>query len=406
MEPTRRRAVLQDVSVALAVLVLWTVAYSVVERSTYWFPRWFDVYLWVGVWLAVPLAVRRVAPGVGWWLTLLVYPFGYELLIRGEELQSDFHVMPVMLGAYAATRAGAVRPLLAGVLAVGCTLGMLLGIRDLRGVLTGHGLAPDLSQYMLLMLLTGGATALGAVFARLAATTQSLEERNAELQALQAVQARAAVRAERTRIARELHDVVAHHVSAIVVRAQAAGRVADTRPEELRAAVEWIAPAGKEALGAMRSVVRVLREADKELARDPESADDGARAPVPGLTDLGAVLDRVRGAGLRIDADLPRVMPACGPEAGLAVVRVAQEALTNVLMHSTAGRASVSLAVVSDRVRLTVQDAGPARPVAALPEGGNGLEHMRERATSCGGVVRAGPTDDGGWQVRMWVPYL
>ena len=399
--PLPHRAVERDGVAALAVLAAWTLAVLLLAGTDLWHPRWQDAHLWAGVGLALPLALRRAAPAAGLWLTLVGYPLGYALITLGGGAQIALHVLPLLVACYAATRAGAVHPVLTGAAGSAATVALLLGpdrIRTLGG--PGPSLG-DPSDTALLVLLVLAATALGTVGARLAAASRSLELRNAELRALQAVRERAAVRAERTRIARELHDVVAHHVSAIVVRAQAADRVGDDRPEEYREAVRWIAPAGKEALTAMRSVVRVLRA----------PGEDGAPlAPVPGLAELAHVLDRVRGSGLTVRADVPDPLPACPPEAGLALVRVAQEALTNVLVHSAAARADVTLAARPGALALRVHDPGPARfpagrdETAGHPGGGNGLVHMRERAAAAGGTFAAGPAPGGGWTVTMEVP--
>lgn len=409
LSETRRSAVRQDALVALGVVAAWTAAMLAAERWDYWYPRWFGSYLWVGVWLAVPLALRRLAPGVGFWLTVLVFPLSYVQAVHGDALQSDFHALPLMIAAFAATRARVLHPVLVGGVAVAATTGLHLGPIGLDLVLSGERGPGDPSRTLLLVSLVIAATVLGAVFGRLAAATRSLEERNAQLRALQDVRARAAVRAERTRIARELHDVVAHHVSAIVVRAQAADRVGDDRPEEYRAAVRWIAPAGKEALTAMRSVVRVLRDVDGADAADPVRTAPvpavAPLAPLPGLADLSGVVERVRGAGLTVVADLPAVPPPCPPDVGLAVVRVTQEALTNVLMHSAAGRAELTLAATPGAFTLQVRDPGPARHAPGMSDGGHGIVHMRERAAACGGTLAAGPTQDGHWVVRMEVPF-
>lgn len=394
-ETPLRRAAARDGLVALGVLAAWTVAVTLLARTDVWHPRWQDAHLWAGVGLAVPLALRRVAPAAGLWLTVVGYPLGYALLTYGSPAQADLHVLPLLVAAYAATRAGAVHPVLTGAAGAASTFALVVGADGVRSLTGPAPTVGDPSDTVLLLALVLAATALGTVAGRLAATTRSLELRNAELRALQAVRERAAVRAERTRIARELHDVVAHHVSAIVVRAQAADRVGADRPEEYRAAVRWIAPAGKEALTAMRSVVRVLRAPDEGGA---------PLAPLPGLDDLAGVLDRVRGSGLAVDADLPDPLPPCPPEAGLALVRVAQEALTNVLVHSAAARAGVTLAARPRRLTLRVHDAGPARTgTGGTHGGGNGVVHMRERAAACGGTLTAGPGPDG-WTVTMEVP--
>jgi signal transduction histidine kinase len=259
----------------------------------------------------------------------------------------------------------------------------------LRGDVASPG--TNVTELLLLLSLVAAAALLGAVFARLDVTLASLAERNRELEALQEVRTREAVQSERVRIARDLHDVVAHHVSAIVVRAQAVDRVGGDDVDVYRDAVRWIAPEGRNALDAMRSLVRVLRE------------DAAPLAPTSTLSDLGAVVDRMRGAGLQLDARLPQVWPACPAAVGLAVVRVAQEALTNVVSHSAAGRASVALDHVDGRLVLEVTDPGPPRPAQATGRQGNGLLHMRERAVACGGTLTAGPLAGGahGWQVRM-----
>jgi signal transduction histidine kinase len=153
----------------------------------------------------------------------------------------------------------------------------------------------------------------------------------------------------------------------------------------------------------MRAVVRVLRD-----------APSAPLAPLPGLEDLGPVVERVRGAGLAVTTTLPATLPRSSPAVGLAVVRVAQEALTNVLSHSLATHASLrigTLGAADDRLVLEIHDPGPARrspgPLDghdALASGGNGLLHMQERAASCGGTLAAGPTPEGHWLVRMEVP--
>lgn len=401
-----RHDALVDGLVALGVLLGWTLAVTLLARTGLWSPAWQEAHLWAGVGLAVPLALRRAAPAAGLWLTVLVYPLGYAVLTYGATVQADLHAAPLLVAVYAATRARAVHPVLAGAAGAAATAVLATGTDNVRLLLSGaagpaNPALGDPSDTLLLVLLVVAATTLGTVAGRLAATTRSLELRNAELHALQAERERAAVRAERTRIARELHDVVAHHVSAIVVRAQAADRVGDRQPAEYRDAVRWIAPAGKEALTAMRSVVRVLRAADEP---------DVPLTPLPGLTELGDVLERVRGSGLAVEAVLPDPLPPCPPEVGLAVVRVAQEALTNVLVHSDASRARVELTGRPGRLALRVEDDGPARAGTGggggAGGGGNGVVHMRERAAACGGTLAAGPAGPPGrgWVVSLEVP--
>lgn len=382
-----------DLVVALAVGLAWWLAVSVALRWDYWHPLSIDAYWWAGIWLVVPLAMRRTLPGLAFWATMLVYPFGYMTWFWWG-LQSAFHLIPMLLAVFFATRARTVRAWLAAPVGALATLWLEWTTLDpLVWWLRGDTDAPssNMTELLLLVSLVCAAAALGAVFARLDATMASLAERNRELEALQEVRTREAVQSERVRIARDLHDVVAHHVSAIVVRAQAADRVGGDDLAVYRDAVRWIAPEGRTALDAMRSLVRVLRE-------------DTPLAPTSTLTDLGDVVERVRGAGLQVDAYLPEVWPACPAPVGVAVVRVAQEALTNVVQHSAARRARVLLEQVAGTLVLEVDDPGPPRPKGSGPaREGNGLTHMRERARACGGTLTAGPRPGGGWQVRMEV---
>jgi hypothetical protein len=134
-------------------------------------------------------------------------------------------------------------------------------------------------------------------------------------------------------------------------------------------------------------------------------APGSSAAPMPDLTDLPVVVERVRQAGLPVDARWPDAWPPCPSICGLAAVRVAQEALTNVLMHSDAASARVELWCDGGNLVLRVHDDGPARPRdPARRGGGNGLVHMRERAAACGGAVRVGPDPDGGWTVLLRLP--
>ncbi|MCL2090710.1 MAG: sensor histidine kinase [Micrococcales bacterium] len=257
------------------------------------------------------------------------------------------------------------------------------------------------------LVLACGAVAFGLVAHRLVTTRRTLALREAELLAARDDHAQAEVRAERTRIARELHDVVAHHISAVVLRAEAADLVADADPDEPRRSVRAIAGMGREALDAVRSVVRMLRdpiggEPDDSPAAGPETTP---WHPTDTMAELPAVVARVASAGLRVDAHLPDPLPRLGAAAELAVVRVAAEALTNVLLHSQATRAELWLDVTDDRVQLGIADPGPPvdEPSSGPTTGGHGLMHMRERAESAAGTLEAGP-EWPGWLVVLEIP--
>lgn len=393
----RLAALRRDAGVALLVGGAWWAAVAVARRWDYWHPQSIESFWWAGLWLVVPLALRRTWPGVAFWLTVVVFPWGYTSWLSVWSLQSAFHLVPLLLAVFVGARRRSVPAWLAGPVGALAALWLEWGSLDpllywLRGDTEVPGWT-NVTELLLLLSLVAAAAALGAVFARLDDTLASLAERNRELEALQEVRTREAVQSERVRIARDLHDVVAHHVSAIVVRAQAVDRVGGDDVDVYRDAVRWIAPEGRNALDAMRSLVRVLRE------------DAAPLAPTSTLADLGAVVERMRGAGLELDARLPQEWPPCSAAVGLAVVRVAQEALTNVVSHSAAGRASVSLEHADGRLVLQVIDPGPARAESSSGRQGNGLMHMRERAAACGGRLWAGPLAGGGdgWQVWMEV---
>lgn len=388
---------------------MWAVIGAVGLATGYWSPNWI-----VSTWLcmaalAVAVAGWRTWPGPAFWLVTLAYPILYR-----TGLQTELHLVPVLVAAFAGTRRGAVGPVLGGLVAAVGTV--LLTIRGGLALVEGPGAIPLVWQLMsrpsamaTLASLAVAAASVGTLVHQLERTTDELAARNAELRRLGAVQAEQAVLTERTRIARELHDVVAHHVSAIVVQAQAATRVADRNPEAPLEATRWIAGAGKEALTAMRGVVSVLRaEGPAELA------------PTVRLADIEAAAERVRAAGVAVDVHLPAAAGGAAtrelpPDVVLAAVRITQEALTNVLLHSSASRVRVTLVERGDALRLTVEDPGPARGDGTT-RSGHGLMHMAERARACGGSVTAGPAVSGpagtgaagtgpsGWTVQAVLP--
>ncbi|MDF2805387.1 MAG: hypothetical protein K0S43_333 [Cellulosimicrobium sp.] len=392
----------QDLTTALAAGLVWFAVITVMESGDYWYPRNPESYRVAGLWIVLTLALRRVAPGPLFWATAMLYP-----LALPWTMQTPFELLPLVVAGFAATRSGAVPWALAGLAGGLSAFAMQLWERPhltfpprpFSPLWIALGRSP--SDVLLALALVLGAVAAGYFFRRLALTSERLRERNAELQALQAELAERAVLAERTRIARELHDVVAHHMSAIVVRAQAADRVAANQPEAPAEAVRWIGDEGKQALTAMRSVVQVLRrgtEADggtAALAPTP----DGTRAP----DELRAAARRLRDAGRDVDLTLPRPWPTTSAETGLAVVRIAQEALTNVLLHSLARDVTVTLTDDAPDLRLRVHDPGPPLPSTEGRQG-HGLTSMRERALAAGGELSAGPDGRGGWTVEARIP--
>ncbi|MFJ8779477.1 sensor histidine kinase [Streptomyces sp. NPDC102476] len=215
-----------------------------------------------------------------------------------------------------------------------------------------------------------------------------------------------AVMAERMSIARELHDVIAHHVSAISVQTGLAGYVFTSDPRTARTALETIAGSAHEAMAEMRRMLVVLRERPERAQEEEEEEGAGDHTAAPGLGRLDQLARRVEAAGVSVDVRITGVPFALPPGVDLCVYRVIQEALTNVMKHAPAASASVSVHFDEAAVRVRVTDDGQeAIPVGTIAgPAGHGLIGMRERAGIYGGTVTAGPGPRGGFEVALTVP--
>ncbi|MEU9590460.1 sensor histidine kinase [Streptomyces sp. NPDC048219] len=229
-----------------------------------------------------------------------------------------------------------------------------------------------------------------------------LEERNARLEKEREAQAKVAVAAERARIARELHDVVAHNVSVMVVQADGAAYVLDTAPDQAKKALETISSTGRQALAEMRRLLGVLRTGEHQEA--------GEYVPQPDVQQIEELVEQCRTSGLPVDFKVegtPRPLPS-GVE--LTAYRIVQEALTNTRKHGgpNAG-ASVRLVYFDDGLGLLVEDDGKGAPHELYEEGGfdgqgHGLIGMRERIGMVGGTLDAGPRPGGGFRISALLP--
>ena len=244
-------------------------------------------------------------------------------------------------------------------------------------------------------LIFGTAAAAGLLSRARRANLRAAEVRadraEAELDRRTAQQAAA----ERARIARELHDVVAHHVSLVAVQAEAAMSLLPGRPEQARRSVEIIGDTARAALAELRRLLGVLRGPSER----PETA------PSASLGELPAVLDQVRSAGLPVDFEVTGAAFPLAPGVDLTAYRIIQEALTNTIRHSRAARAAVCLRYEPGYVIVHVADSGnggTARKPAA--GSGLGLAGIAERVASCGGSLTVGPTRGGGFSVTARLP--
>ncbi|MEV5143649.1 sensor histidine kinase [Streptomyces sp. NPDC052727] len=229
-----------------------------------------------------------------------------------------------------------------------------------------------------------------------------LEERAARLEKEREAQAKVAVAAERARIARELHDVVAHNVSVMVVQADGAAYVLDAAPDQARKALETISSTGRQALAEMRRLLGVLRTGEHQ--------ESGEYVPQPDVEQIDDLIEQCRSSGLPVDFKVegtPRPLPS-GVE--LTAYRIVQEALTNTRKHGgpDAG-ASVRLVYFDDGLGLLVEDDGKGVPHELYEEGGadgqgHGLIGMRERVGMVGGTLDAGPRPGGGFRISALLP--
>ena len=198
---------------------------------------------------------------------------------------------------------------------------------------------------------------------------------------------------ERLELARELHDIVAHHITGVVLHAQAARVVRRKHPEKLDDSLAGIESAGSDALAAMRRIVGLLRD-----------TDDAAPA-TPGPEQLSELIARFTSHGPTVHLRLPDNEPAWPPEVTSTVYRVVQESLTNITKHAPHAHA-VTVSVAQDRPAITIEvnDDAPPVPARYPRRGGYGLVGMRERVEALGGTLSAGPCSDVGWSVRAVLP--
>ncbi|RJL31673.1 sensor histidine kinase [Bailinhaonella thermotolerans] len=226
---------------------------------------------------------------------------------------------------------------------------------------------------------------------RRSAQVRLAEQRRATEEA----RAAGAVLEERARIARELHDVVAHHMSVIAIQAEATPLSARDDPEKLKAGLAEIRTMSLEALTEMRRVLGVLRDGD----------GTGDTAPQPGLDRIAELVETARGAGLDVTARVSGPEREVPPGVGLSAYRIVQESLSNAMRHAPGSRVLVHVLHGRGHLRLRVENGPPAaEPAPPAPGTGHGLVGMRERAAMLGGSVTAGPRADGGFVVTATLP--
>jgi signal transduction histidine kinase len=280
----------------------------------------------------------------------------------------------------------------------------LIGLAAAEAALVGIQLSPgrsDTSTWVGNTLVLAAAWLLGTFVGDRRAYATQLEERTAELEQAREDLARRAVAEERLRLARELHDVVAHSMSVIAVQSGVGAHVAETQPEEARKALAAIETTSRAGLEELRRLLGVLRQDDGD---EPQ----GSLAPVPGLGDLDALLDEVGRAGLAVKLRVEGTRPELPAGVDLSAYRIVQEALTNVVKHAGPARAQVLVRYRAEEVTVEVTDDG--KGVAPAGDGrvakvGHGIIGMRERVALFGGDLEAGPRPGGGFRVAARLPF-
>jgi signal transduction histidine kinase len=345
----------------------------------------------------MPLAIRRFCPLTAFWLCMaacLVIALPGALKGSAETIAVD--LIALVPAAYSAIAHSGHR--VAARLSVPAVL-VVLVVRGLwPAPADNYTMLAALLVFIMVVLAVGNAARLSRRRAR------ESQARLLHLQEAQQNATRQAVGQERARIARELHDVVTHNVSMMVVQAGAARRILGASPDEARTALLAIEESGRQAITELQHMLGLLTQpGDREDAGPAVGWDTGPLRPQPGLGQVRPLIDRVTAAGLPVEIRVngtPRALP---PGMDLAAYRVIQEALTNVIKHAGQSSATVTLDYRDDALVVEVADSGAPGEVTATP-GGHGLLGLRERALLYGGELDAGSQPDGGWRVRARFP--
>ncbi|HEX4787200.1 MAG TPA: histidine kinase [Actinospica sp.] len=241
--------------------------------------------------------------------------------------------------------------------------------------------------------LSAGAALYGAEIRRQAQLDVGDQRRRRVEQQQEAI--RRAVEDERSRIARELHDIVTHNVSVMVVMAGAARKVLDRSPAQATDALLEVEAAGRAAMGELRQVMGLLTESVR---------DQHTLAPQPGLDQIGVLVDRIRATGVPIHYRVTGAQRALGPGIDLTAYRVVQEALTNTVKHAAGAGVRISVEYKPVQLVLDIADSGGGPGQSAASGNGRGLIGLRERVALHGGTAEAGPQAGGGYRVRVQIP--
>jgi signal transduction histidine kinase len=348
----------------------------------------------------VPLALRRVRPVTALLAVAVLQAALLAVLPTGLALWTAAPVVTAYTVATLRPTRVVVGVVLAavGIEAVGAAVGASALVKDQLGAPAGLGEVGVVVEALALVasavLIDGVSAAVGSWVALRRAHDRDARARAAESVEHQATLTRAAVAAERTRMARELHDVAAHHLTGLVVQAGAAERLVDGDPERAKESLRSVRAQGRETLDALRSIVGILRE-----------TGDGpsGTVPVPGLGDVGDLVDQARASGAVVDSHVDGTLPSLAPLADVTAYRTVQEALVNARRHAPGAPLELRLRATAGSLVIVVENDLPVvRDTSG--GGGFGLVGMRERADLVGGRLDTGATAEGRWRVRLELP--
>ncbi len=336
--------------------------------------------------MVAPLVVRRIWP---------IPVFGWILVTQIAAVSWDSHLVAgaaLLIALYTVARLQSRRDALA------CGGVLELTVVTALPLLAGAGWWHDL---IFLSGLIAAALGLGLYTGTRRAYLAELRDRADRLERERDQQAALAVAAERTRIAREMHDIVAHHLTVMITLSEAAIAASASSPERANDVMRSVADTGRRALADTRRLLGVLRQRpSQDPGQGPSQDPGGSLQPVPDLTQLDTLIEQVRSAGLDTTLEIHGQAPDVPAGVQLTVYRLVQEALTNTLKHGGPGaRASVRLRYLPGELLVDIDDDGAGATAAETAGIGSGLLGMRERVHAYGGDVQAGPRGPGGWKV-------
>jgi signal transduction histidine kinase len=347
----------------------------------------------------VPLAWRRLYPLTVFWLLVAV------CVLAPHTADNVVTLVAVVLAAYSAVVHSRFR--LAAMVTI--PLAGLLVATAFPSIVEPLRVAGRFAVLLGLIPVIYAGQAVHRWRRRVGESQERLDRLEAEHEAATAL----ALATERARIASELHDVVTHNVSVMIVQAGAARHVLTDSPGAATDALLAVESSGRAAMAELRHLLGLLSPlADGDFPASAGATHADQLQPQPGLGQLRSLADRVRGAGLAVELSVPELPPQLPPGLDLTAYRVIQEALTNVLKHAGASRATVTVDCDDDRLAVCVTDAGPAGPAesaaarvhVSVPGTGRGLLGLRERVALYGGELTAGPVAGEGWRVRASLP--